>query len=214
MEKKLIKKNLLAAFVIYICHALAYSPLIYAAQLSLPSGDLVAPEITQPEYIGTVEEGKSHIVSVNVTDNMAVKQVVLYYRVIGTENYSRKLMRNVVNTDNYRASIHSEKIKKPGIEYYVQAMDTAGNTLLHGYSFSPLSVKTVNGGEALASTSAAPDVASSEAEDDDSIFTNKWFWIGVGVLVAGAAAGGGGGGGGGGGDPTATLTINSDEPVN
>jgi len=213
----LIRKILLKSLVIFICTAQAYSPLVNAAQLSLPSGDLVAPVITQPEYTGTVKEGENHVVNVHVTDNMAVKQVVLYYRTIGAKNYHRKLMRNISNTDNYRISISAKKIKKPGLEYYIQAVDTAGNTLLHGYSFSPLSVKIIARGGAVednksVTSSVAASAGASEIESDDSIFTNKWFWIGVGVLVAGAAASGGGGGGGG--DPTATLTINAGEPAN
>jgi len=198
-------------FVAFICSLLVWCPFINAAQLSLPSGDLIAPSITQPEYSGTVKEGENHIVEVRVTDNVAVKQVVLYYRTIGTENYQRKLMSNISNTDKYLISIDAKKIKKPGFEYYIQAMDAAGNTLLHGYSFSPLSVKTIANGEVVvdgkkitnSETASAPD---SETESGGSIFSNKWFWIGVGVLVAGAAAAGGGGGGGGGGVLLAVTT--------
>jgi len=214
----LIKKNRFNFVVILICHVLACSPSVNAAQISLPSGDLVAPEIIQTEYVGTVTEGSSHMVSVSVTDNVAIKQVVLYYRIIGEKNYQRKLMRNSSNTDKYQASIPAGKIEKPGIEYYVQAMDTAGNTLLHGYSFSPLSVKMITDDELVADNGSAVSDESvlggaSGAESDDSIFTNKWFWIGVGVLVAGAAAASGGGGGGGN-EPTATLTVNAGEPAN
>jgi len=208
----LINKILLKSFVIFICNILVCSQLVNAAQLSLPSGDLMAPEIVQPEYLGTVVEGSSHVVSVNVTDNVAVKQVVLYYRAIGTESYQRKLMQNSSNSEKYQARISADEIKKPGIEYYVQAMDMAGNTLLHGYSFSPLSVKTVSDDEVPVSSPNTADATLAEVESSEgSIFTNKWFWIGVGVLVAGAAAGSGGGGGG---DPTATLTINAGEPAN
>ncbi len=205
----MIIKIFLKPFVIIICAALVCSPLINAAQLSLPSGDLVAPVITQPEYTATVKEGENHVIDVRVTDNMAVKQVVLYYRTIGGKNYQRKLMSNIKKTDRYRISISADKIKKPGLEYYIQAVDVAGNTLLHGYSFSPLSVKVVANYENIASSTAASK-AVSEIESDDSIFTSKWFWIGVGVLVAGAAAASGGGGG----DPTATLTVNAGEPAN
>ncbi len=218
----MIKAILRKTFVVFICHALAYAPLISAAQLSLPSGDLIAPEITQLKYTDTVGIGKSHAVSVNVTDNTAVKQVTLYYRVIGTEKYQRKSMKNKENTDIYQTTIKADEIKKPGIEYYIQAMDTNGNTLLHGHSFSPLSVKTVDDGAILAGSTTGSESAASGATEaaasaeGDSIFTNKWFWIGVGVLALGAAAAGGGSSssGGGGTPTTATLTINAAEPVN
>ncbi|VAW66872.1 hypothetical protein MNBD_GAMMA09-3108 [hydrothermal vent metagenome] len=203
----MIKKTLYNVFIIFICHALAYSPLINAAQLSLPTGDLIAPEIIQPEYVGTVAKGDSHIVSVRVTDNVAVKQVLIYYRAIGTESYRRLLMQNKKNTDYYVATISADKIKPPGIEYYIQAADNAGNTLLHGYSFSPLSVKTLDG----AAQSVVAENTGAPAEED-SIFSNKWFWIGVGVLALGAAAASGSDSGGS--TPTATVTVTTAEPVN
>jgi len=194
-----IKKILQKAIALFICYALAFSPLLQAAQLSLPSGDLIPPEITQPKYIDKVDKGQPHKITVEVTDNVAVKQVMLFYRVIGTERYQRLRMQNKAKTNQYYAIIHANKIKKPGIEYYIQALDSAGNSLLHGYAFSPLSVKTTGDNTIAANTQ---NTKTSTEDDDDSIFTNKWFWIGLGVLVAGAAAGGGGGGGGG--EPTDT----------
>lgn len=194
----MIKKIIQKAVVLFFCHALAFSPVLRAAQLSLPSGDLTPPEITQPKYIDKVSSGKSHKISVVVTDNVAVKQVMLFYRVIGTERYQRLQMQNQPKSNQYYAIIHANKIKQPGIEYYIQAVDRAGNSLLHGYAFSPLSVKTINNDALAANTQNG----SKPKDDDDSIFSNKWFWIGLGVLVAGAAAGGGGGGGGG--EPTDT----------
>jgi len=194
-----IKKILQKAIALFICYALAFSPLLQAAQLSLPSGDLTPPEITQPKYIDKVDKGQPHKITVEVTDNVAVKQVMLFYRVIGTERYQRLRMQNKAKTNQYYAIIHANKIKKPGIEYYIQALDSAGNSLLHGYAFSPLSVKTTGDNTIAANTQ---NTKTSTEDDDDSIFTNKWFWIGLGVLVAGAAAGGGGGGGGG--EPTDT----------
>lgn len=208
---KMIRNILRQSFVLFTCYSLALSPLLRAGQLSLPSGDLVAPKITQEKYIDTVEKNKSHEITVTVKDNVAVKQVILYYRVIGTEQYSSQIMQNIKGSDEYIVTIKSDEIKPPGVEYYIQAADLAGNTLLHGYSFSPLSVKTVAAGAVVAASASGSDGASMSSDKDDSIFSNKWFWVGVGVLVVGAAAGGGGGGGGG--TPTATLTVTTDEPV-
>jgi len=195
---------------LFACYSLAFAPLLNAAQLSLPSGDLVAPKITQEKYIDTVQKNQSHKITVTVKDNVGVKQVIVFFRVIGTEAYTSQTMQNIKGTDNYLATIKPSQIKPPGIEYYVQAMDHAGNTLLHGYSFSPLSVKTVAGG----STDVASTNQSAKSDDDEEgFFSNKWVWIGLGVIVLGAAASGGGSSGGGG-EPTATLTVNTAEPVN
>ena len=88
-------------------------------------------------------------------------------------------------------------------------MDLAGNTLLHGYSFSPLSVKigsTPAKTTVAESTKAAP--IKTAAGTDKGI--SKWVWIGLGVLLVGAAAAGGGSDGGG--DDTVSLTITTTEP--
>ena len=208
---KMIKNILRQSFVLFTCCSLAFSPLLSAAQLSLPSGDLVAPKITQEKYVDTVESHKSHEITVTVVDNVAVKQIILYYRVIGTDQYSTQVMQNIKDSDEYIVTIKSDAIKPPGIEYYIQATDLAGNTLLHGYSFSPLSVKTIAAG-AVVAASASGDVSMSP-EEEDGLLSNKWFWVGIGVLLVGAAAGGSDSGGSGGGTPSATLTVTTDEPV-
>ena len=177
MLKKLLRKSL----IITLCHTVAYAPLLNAGQLSLPSGDLIAPEITQEKYIDTVASGADHQITVTVTDNVGVKQVTLFYRIIGTEEYQRQTMNNIAKTNDYQVGISSDKIKDPGIEYYIQAMDNAGNTLLHGYSFSPLSVKTVSTDTAVATSSNG---IATEAEES----SNTWLWIGLGVLAVGVAA--------------------------
>jgi hypothetical protein len=205
----MLNKILRRSLIILLCQALIYSPLLRAAQLSLPSGDLVAPEISQDKYIDTVEQGVDHQITVTVTDNVGVKLVTLYYRNIGTEEYKRMTMENIANTDDYHATITSDQIKAPGVEYYIQAMDNAGNTLLHGYSFSPLSVKTIGGDTALADASTATAIEAEES-------SNTWLWIGLGVLAVGLAVAAGGGGGGDGDTPppsTATLTVNASDPT-
>jgi len=204
----MLKDKIRQTLVMLVAFTLAFSPMLRAAQLSLPSGDLVAPQITQEKYVDKVAKNSDHKIQVKVRDNVGVKQVILYYRVIGTENYKTRTMQNAQGSDDYTAVISASEIRPPGIEYYIQAMDFAGNTLLHGYSFSPLSVKTVGADDVELATAGS---GSAEKTTEESLFSNKWVWVGLGVLLLGAAAGGGGGGGGD--EPTATLTINTAEPV-
>jgi hypothetical protein len=206
MIKNIFRKTL----VLMLCHALVYAPLLRADQISLPAGDLVAPKITQEQYVDKVAQGANHNITVTVTDDVGVSQVTLYYRSIGTESYKRQNMDNIVNTDDYHVTINADQIKTPGLEYYVQAMDDAGNTLLHGYSFSPLSVKTVTDDTAIASSNSS--TAVFEAAESSSIWSNKWLWIGLGVVAVGLAASGGGGGSDPAPPPTATLTVNANNP--
>jgi len=185
----MIKYLIRISLVVILCQTLTNTPVLSAGQLSLPSGDLIAPEIKQGEYIDTVKQGTNFDITVAVTDNVGVKLVTLYYRTIGTEEYMRQAMDKIANTDDYHTTINSEFIKTPGFEYYVQAMDNAGNTVLYGYSFSPLAVKTVSRDKVVTTTPTIPDAESSEKS------SNKWLWIGLGALaVVGLAAGGGGDG--------------------
>ncbi len=209
----MLRNILRQSLIFFTCYSLVCLPLVQAGQLSLPSGDLVAPKITQEQYIDKVAQGANHEVTVTVTDNVGVNQVTLFYRSIGTEEYKRKAMDNIVNKDDYHTTVDADQIKAPGLEYYIQAMDNAGNTLLHGYSFSPLSVKTVSGSDDTAVANSNSSTNYFEAEESSSIWSNKWLWIGLGVVAVGLAASGGGGGGGGGDAPTATLTINASDPT-
>jgi hypothetical protein len=85
-------------------------------------------------------------------------------------------------------------------------MDNAGNTVLYGYSFSPLAVKTVSDDKVVATTPTIPATESSEES------SNKWLWIGLGAAAVVLVAAGGSGGGD---SPpsTATLNINASDPT-
>ena len=205
----MLKRILNTGITLIACHALVYAPLLRAAQLSLPSGDLIAPVVTQDKYENTVRPGTDHEVEVKVTDNVDVNLVTMFYRTIGGKGeYERLTMQKVGTSDFYVVKINADEIVSPGIEYYIQAMDFAGNTVLHGHSFSPLSVKTSNGDTAVVASSTS---TSLEAEESSSIWSNKWLWIGLGVVVVGLAASGGGGGSGD--TSTATLDVNASDPT-
>ncbi len=214
----MIREIFRRSMALLMCFSIIFTPLLNAEQLSLPSGDMVAPSVTQENYVDVIEDEQDYDITVTVKDEVGVKQVILYYRDAGDETYKTITMKQVVDSDDYTATIKSDEISEPGIEYYIKAMDHAGNTLLHGYSFSPLSARTA-GSEAFASNESGS--IGNMAAKDSSIFSNKWFWIGIGVLVLGAAAGGGGGatvgntagGGGVGIDDTATLTVSTPEPT-
>ena len=205
MLKNILRKTL----VIFLCQALAYAPLVNAAQLSLPSGDLIAPVITQDKYEETVRPGISHEVEVKVTDNVDVNLVTMFYRTIGKGEYKRLTMQKVGTSDFYVVKINADEIKSPGIEYYIQAMDFAGNTVLHGHSFSPLSVKldTTN---TLAAESNKDALINTESDDEKGI--SKWVWIGLGVVLVGAVASSSSSDGGGD-EPATTGTVTITGPT-
>lgn len=173
--------------------ALAFLPVVTCLaaeeQLSLPKEDLTAPEILHVPISEPLQPGDSHTFSATVTDNVKVKSVDMFYRVSGESEYKRLKMRKTGDTsDEYTITLDSDILAEPGIEYYIQAVDVSGNSLLHGYSFSPL--KVAIGAQPVNTTDA--EVVSAKPEES----SYKWLWITLGVLAVGAIASGGGGGGG------------------
>lgn len=119
--------------------SLVYAPVLSADQLALPSPDLIAPQVEHETITEPATPGESHKFSAKVTDNVAVQSVTLFYRTVGAKSYKRKPMVKQ-GGDIYTATLSGDDMQAPGIEYYIQATDTSGNNLLHGYSFSPLVV--------------------------------------------------------------------------
>ena len=203
-----------------LCAGFVYTPILKAAQLSLPSGDLVAPEVSHEVIADSLEAGSSVQIKATVTDNVGVKSVTLFYRTKGEEEYKRVNMNRMGESNEYAITLGKMDLVEPGIEYYIQAMDLAGNSLLHGYSFSPLAVNVV---APTAPKAAAPEaVAEGETIREEAPAEKKktktWVWIALGALAVGviaAAAGGGGGGGDGGGTTTGdtgTVVITAPTP--
>jgi len=181
-----------------------------AEALALPAGDLVAPEIKSPQINAKIAPGESVNIDATVTDNVGVKNVTLFYRNAGATDFKRVEMSRKQVTDNY--SVTLPEVIEPGVEYYIQATDLAGNTVLHGHTFSPLTISVSPGNTPQVETEEAVAFMPQEggnAAASPAKGINKWMWIGLGVLAVGAAASGGGGGG----DPTTgTVTITGPTP--
>ncbi len=116
------------------------------------------------------------------------------------------------NLDSFIYTAQLTATDSPGLEYYIQATDLAGNTLLFGYAFSPLIITVVPA--AMDNIAATDNSDTGGGEEKKKSGISKWVWIGLGVVVAGAALSGGGGGGGNGPEPppTGTLTISGPTP--
>jgi hypothetical protein len=177
-----------------------------ARQRALPPDDKVKPKISHEEnYIDTVQKGADHQITVTVTDNVGVKQVTLYYRTNGTNNeYKRKAMDNIVKTDDYQSTIKSDQIKAPGLEYYVEARDKAGNK--SGTSAEIYRVKMTDEDVAIVPPPGEPIIEPGKS-------SNTWLWVGLGVLAAVVAVTVSSSGGDDGEPSTATLNINASDPT-
>ncbi|VAX05443.1 hypothetical protein MNBD_GAMMA19-1652 [hydrothermal vent metagenome] len=200
-------KHFFHALVGVFVLALSITNITQAGQLALPAADIIAPVVTQNNHVSTIEAGEDHQILVTVTDNIAIKSVILFYRGIGNSEYQAKTMRNVAGTDDYGVTISADQVSADGLEYYIRATDSAGNTLLHGYAFSPVTVTISSPLAGTTLTALSKPEPKSEKET-----SYKWLWIGLGVLAVGAVAAGGGGG-----DDTgieqSTISITAPVPV-
>jgi len=188
-------------------------PVVQAAELALPSGDLIAPVIKHTFIEKDIYSGQQIDVKATVTDNVGVKNVTLFYRDKNAAEFKRLKMNRDLDSFIYTAQLTATN--PPGLEYYIQATDLGGNTLLFGYSFSPLTIAVLP--EAVDNIAASDNsdtnstvaTATVKAGEEKKTGISKWVWIGLGVVVAGAALSGGGGGGNDSDPPptTGNLTI-------
>jgi hypothetical protein len=215
-------KALLLFLVAFYSFLLTPTAPLWAQALTLPNeADLTAPVIKHAPPTRAFRSGESVTIQATITDNGELKEATLFYREMGKEEYSSINMERLPQ-GIFSVSIPREDIAEPGIEYYIEAADQAGNVALRGFSFSPLT---------LTVTPALSDEATDEtftenvfpaeekqtplkAEDAPAKpwYKKWWVWAIAGAVVVGAAAAGGGGGGGGGGTQTGDATVTGPAP--
>jgi len=198
MINQCIKNSL----VFFLAMSMVFSPLLRAAKAKLPTSDIIAPTLIHDVFIGNIVSGQDYTFEATATDNEYIESVSLYYRPLHSSAYKRVSMKRIKDTYFYTYTLDKSELKPPGIEYYIEAVDTSKNSLTAGFAFSPLIVNVSKSIEQIVATSEQPELAPIEEST-----TNKWLWIGLGVLVLAAAAGGGGGGGGGAAGSTASSST-------
>lgn len=206
-----MKQKLRSLIIIIICNSLLFLPIAQAESLALPSGDVIAPEIKHVPFKTNISSNELAKIRATVTDNVAVKSVTVFYRdQVGATEYKRKVMDRELGTDDFVTTL--PKVAAPGLEYFIQATDRAGNTILHGHTFSPLTINVATGKGATdkqevakAAQKSGPSMEPAEGK------ISKWVWIGLGVLAVAALAGGGGSDGPAA-VPTGTVVISGATP--
>lgn len=207
-----MKRRLRSFLIIIISNCLAFLPLVNikaAENLALPSGDVIAPEIKHTPNTSLVPAGEFINIHATVTDNVGVKDVTIFYRdKISTGEYKRTKMTREQGTDFYSAALPG--VMAPGVEYYLQATDLAGNTILHGHTFSPLSITMTPGAPAQEGAGERTMALQDDVAEPANKGINKWVWIGLGVLAVAGLAGSDSG------DPdptTGTIVITGSTPA-
>lgn len=171
--------------------------------------DTVPPEIKSSSVPTEVAAGTEVVAEVNVVDDVAVAEVTLRYRPADAADFASLRMNNEGN-GYYRAVLPSAAATGPTVDYFFEARDVGGNTVMRGNASMPLRVTVLL-------PDPLPDVDDAGGTVDRvSGKSSYWKWViaaaVVGALAAMAQGGGGdsGGGdpvGGSGPDPTVNATI-------
>lgn len=218
-------KSLPAALALAI--ALSASHAVYGQ-----ANDTEAPVLIHRQIDSGIA-GELQTFLARVSDDFGVEQVVLHYRQSESGRFESIPMRPLLDSiGEYMIAIETSESAYPGLQYYIDAVDAAGNTTNRGYSYAPIVLPltepvAVVGGEEpdpITRPTATEEVA---VEEGGSGINPTLIIVGVGALVAlgalAAAAGGGGDDGGGDTDlvpdnpgttpaDTVTLTVISDQP--
>lgn len=137
---KYYRRTLFAVNLIVLL--LLSSPVVADEQLSISKSKVIPPVVSQvTTQHKTIYAGGSEEITVKVTDDAGIKSVTFYYREVGENTYKHKTMLQIIGSDKYSAVM--DHMPGKGLEYYIQAVDNAGNSTLHGYSFSPLVIDVV-----------------------------------------------------------------------
>jgi hypothetical protein len=102
--------------------------------------DIVAPEISSIKVPDKVDPGSELKMEINASDDLGIKSVVVYFRRKGEKQYTKLQMTHVPGTNKYSLAI--KNVPSEGIEYYIEAIDSAGNLVRDGQDVSPLKVDT------------------------------------------------------------------------
>lgn len=192
-------RNITTTLFILLVYSLCAVPAFAAEDVRLaPFNDVTPPKIEHEPINHTQEAGAPLTIYATVTDTAGVKDVTLFYRTGSMTEYRPLTMYlSDQNGNRFTATIPPVELQSPKLEYYIQATDINGNTVLRAGRLFPLSV-------AIAPPNTAPVQPEEPAQPKAKKSKYTWAWILGGVVIAGLAAAASNSGGGDGG------TTNSD----
>jgi len=169
--------------------------------------DLEPPVIAHDPISGSLKANQPLVLQVRITDDHGVFSATLFYRNSGAKEF-RSLAMRLSETDNdvYVIEIPGQDISPPKLEYYIQATDVSGNTVLRGGRLFPLSAAVESDFIPLAGTTAVAattDDSKGLKLNDQSKSKYTWAWIAGGALLGALVAINNGKDDGGGTPPTA-----------
>lgn len=200
-------------------YAFVLAPLatVWAQEVTIDGGDITAPVIQHDPQAETANAGRPLEIIAIISDDQEVSEATLFYRVQGNREYF-SINMTLKEAKSYSATIPQDEVIEPGLEYFIQSTDEAGNSILRGFSFEPLVILV---SPYIPDFGTQEELVSEDYNTDDLVLKSEfgkttpwykkwWVWtIASGVVLATAAAAGSGGGSGGGGgqEPPTTGTA-------
>lgn len=157
------------------------------------------PPVVDFQAVSQGVKGDGQVFTATVTDNVNLVSVLLHFRLDGESLYEIREMKPLGNTDIYTTTIEtSDAIEAvDGIQYYIEAVDAAGNRTLEGFAFDPIERALIDRQVAAPENTAQSSSTSAESTIGSGMSTGRKVLYGLlGVIVVGALASSSGGGGG------------------
>lgn len=167
-------------------------------------------------------DGARQVFSAIITDDDSVASVLLFHRLPDETEFASTAMRRIGESDVYEAVVEVDVETDRTIEYYIEAQDPAGNSVLRGFVFDPLtrvvaeppvqpaSESVPESEPIVVSEPEQTEVPTSRSEpspevvdpvDTEESATPTWWYVAgalaLGALAAAASSGGDSDGGGG-----------------
>jgi len=206
----LISKLLRGGFAFWF----AFSQILVGMSAAYAQNTLVdvEPPLIEHRIVTNVDANSRQSFFATVVDDGELDSVNLFYRFQDDPTYNTVLMQRVSFSSTFIVHIPTDNASGRNIEYYIQAIDTAGNRTVRGYAFNPLlrEINTPEGGVKPSPAQQSPSMFEAIGERKNVIF------IVLGALAVGALATtlstNGSDKGGGCPNGVCTITINVGQP--
>jgi len=191
--------------VVFLLISLACSTI----QASEFKNDFDAPIIFHTPRNHALPASSEHTISAKVLDNIEISKVFLRYRAIGEYYFKHIEMKPTLHADIYAITLSNDTASSPGLEYYIESIDTSGNIKQSATPYNPytLNIEAATGIAAIAANKPAETTPKSGLAIE-----KKWIWIGIGVLAVGVLASAASSGSGGGSNDNDSLILNIPKP--
>ena len=95
--------------------------------IALPYIDETPPQISTPAYANNIESGQDIDISFTVTDDDELDSVILLYRGILSKDDFVPLQISSSDKENFAGQLNPLSMDDLGMEFYIEALDLAGN---------------------------------------------------------------------------------------